>query len=253
MSTNAETDDLAALIELHQGLPRQGPGDADFTRALLCTLPALPPCPRIADLGCGSGAGALLLAEHFGCPVTAVDQVAVLLDELVVQAQAAGLGHLVRPVQADMGALDWPAGALDLLWSEGAAYTLGFETALRRWRPLLAPGGVAVVSELSWFGATRPDAAAAYWQAAYPGMGSESENRARAQRAGFRVLATPRLPTAAWWTNYYEPLRARLRHWPRTGVRQAVALETETEMALFAAHGEHYGYTFYVLQTDGGT
>jgi len=53
---------ITALINLHRGLDRQGPGDADFSRHILSLLSALPPKPRIADLGCGSGAGALLLA-----------------------------------------------------------------------------------------------------------------------------------------------------------------------------------------------
>jgi cyclopropane fatty-acyl-phospholipid synthase-like methyltransferase len=136
---------IDALIELHRGLPREGPGDTAFARQLLRSLPPLPARPRIADLGCGSGAGALLLAAHFGVPVRAVDTAAVLLDELRERAAARGLAHLITPMLADMGALDWPPASLDLLWSEGAAYSLGFEQALTRWRPLLAAGGVAVV------------------------------------------------------------------------------------------------------------
>lgn len=44
----------------------------------------------------------------------------------------------MRTVRADFAALGWPAGALDLLWSQRAAYHLTFAGALRAWRPLPA-------------------------------------------------------------------------------------------------------------------
>lgn len=235
-----------ALIELHRGLPREGPGDAAFARGLLRSLPPLPARPRIADLGCGSGAGALLLAEHFGVPVRAVDMSAVLLDQLREQAAARGLAQLVMPEQADMGMLDWPRASLDLLWSEGAAYSLGFEQALRTWRPLLVDGGIAVVSELTWFTDAPPAAAREFWAAAYPTQGTEAENVQRIRRAGYRPLDLRRLPAACWWSSYYGPLRARIAQLAPGAVDAAVLSETAQEIALFEAHSDAYGYVFYV-------
>lgn len=255
MNADLQTDYLAALIALHRGLDRQGPGDADFARELLRGLPPLPARPRIADLGCGAGAGALLLAEHFRSGVKAVDAVPEFIEALGERAWRAGLDRLITPIVADMAALDWPPACLDLLWSEGAAYNLGFERALRLWRPLLAEGGIAVVSELSWFTDTPPEAARAYWQAAYPGMGGEAENVERAGAAGYEVLATHRLPGEAWWRNYYDPLRARMAAWKGTDlkpVERAVLRETEAEMDLFARFSAAYGYTFYVLRPAVG-
>jgi SAM-dependent methyltransferase len=238
---------VAALVELHRGLPRQGPGSDHFTRQLLKRLPALPAKPRIADLGCGSGAAALLLARHYGSPLRAVDASAEFITELRAHASRARLDHLIEPICADMAALDWPPGSVDLLWSEGAAYNLGFGEALRAWRPLLAAGGVAVVSELSWFAKTAPGPARDFWAAAYPGMASEQKNIERAGEAGFRILFTERLPSNAWWQNYYGPLRQRMRQVKAAGVMQEVLQETEQEMALFEKYSECYGYTFYVM------
>jgi len=243
-----QDESIAALIALHQGLDRQGPGDAEFTRHLLRQLPALPPNPRIADLGCGSGAAALLLAEHYQATVKAVDFSSEFIENLTVRAKRAGLEPLIMPIVGDMANLDWPPGSLDLLWSEGAAYNLGFETALHRWRPLLAPDGIAVISEMSWFTDAAPEPALAYWQNAYPQMGTEAENVAHAIRTGFKVLSTQRLPSQVWWMNYYGPLRQRMEQIERTTVMQSVIQETEAEIALFEQFSDFYGYTFYILQ-----
>jgi len=239
-----------ALIALHRGLERHAPGDAGFGRAILAALPPLPARPRVADLGCGSGAGALLLAEHFAAPVTAVDLSRELLDELERRARESGVAHLVRAVQADFGALGWPPASLDLLWSEGAAYHLTFAGALRAWRPLLAPGGVAVVSELSWLTDRPPEAARRFWRAAYPSMGSTAENVARATAAGFVVHLVRTLPAAAWLDGYYGPLERRMAALAGTDdpALRRVLRDTADEIALYRAHGDAYGYVFYVLR-----
>ena len=243
-------EEIAALIALHQGLDRLGPGDPEFSRQVLSGLPALPVAPRIADFGAGSGAGTLLLAECYGVPVTAVDLSRVFLDRLESRAAQRGLAHLIQTLEADMGGLDWPAGSVDLLWSEGAAYNLTFTGALKAWRPLLAPGGLAVISELSWFSDTPPDAPRAFWAAAYPAMGTEEKNARSACETGFEVLSMQRLPAGAWWTLYYDPLQARIKEVcpaaDPTMIR--VIQETEAEMDLFRNYSAHYGYTFYVLR-----
>ncbi len=255
MSTHSDmdmtADTLHALIELHRGLERQGPGDAAFARALLDSLPPLPASPRIADLGCGSGAAALMLASHFAGSVVAVDQAREFLDELETRATAAGVADRVTAIQADMGALNWPPKSIDLLWSEGAAYSLGFEHALNSWRPLLADDGIAVVSEMSWFTRQPDPTVSVYWQHAYPTMADEAENRARALRAGYRVLDTRCLPSQAWWDNYYGPLRHRMQTLVANPALQAVIQETTEEMALFEQFSSQYGYVFYVLAANG--
>lgn len=248
MSTDSPSEYIAALTDLHRGLDRQGPGDSDFSRNILSSLPTLPLKPRIADLGCGSGASTLLLAQHYQSTVLAVDLSSVFIDELKVRAKQLGLEHLIIPIQGDMAKLDWPVGSIDLLWSEGAAYNLGFEQALKTWRPLLANNGIAVISEMSWFTDHAPEPAIAYWQNIYPMMGTETENIDRANQSGFSVLSTHRLPSQIWWINYYEPLRERMQQCEITPMTQLVIHETEEEMRLFEQFSDSYGYTFYILQ-----
>jgi SAM-dependent methyltransferase len=241
---------IAALVAMHEGLERLGPGDEAFNLRILSRLPVLPNPPRIADLGCGTGAGALFLAAHFKAPVSAVDLSAAFLEYMKRRARERKLAHLIRPVVADMGNLGWPEASIDLLWSEGAAYNLTFAGALAAWRPLVAPGGVAVISELSWWESNPPAPARAFWETAYPAMGSEAANVGRAEAAGFKVLGVHRLPSAAWWDNYYGPLLQRIAAIrPSAGpVMQAVISETETEIELFRQYSGSYGYSFYLLQ-----
>ncbi|MGC9324881.1 MAG: RMD1 family protein [Desulfomonilia bacterium] len=57
---------IKALIELHKGLERKGPGDPDFSEYILQQIPEKPPDPRIADMGCGMETCiALCVAKNF--------------------------------------------------------------------------------------------------------------------------------------------------------------------------------------------
>jgi methylase of polypeptide subunit release factors len=96
MSTDTQTEYVAALIDLHRGLDRKGPGNSDFSRSILSNLSTLPLKPRIADLGCGSGASTLLLAQHYQSTVMAVDSSSVFIDELKARAKQLGLEHLLN-------------------------------------------------------------------------------------------------------------------------------------------------------------
>ena len=244
-------EQIKALIELHRGLERQGPGDPSFSEHIISLLPELPSNPRIVDLGCGAGAGALILAKWFKTRVIAVDFSRPFLDYLEDLAKARGLDHLIEPVEADMGSLDWSPASVDLLWSEGAAYNLTFEGALNTWRPLLAPGGLAVISEISWFTDHIPQPVLDFWQEAYPQIANESKNAKLARSSGFEVLGVHRLPTQAWWTHYYDPLKERMAALRPSAepIMQEVISETESEIQFFEKYSDSYGYTFYLLQT----
>jgi len=241
---------IQALIKLHLGLERQGPGDTNYSNHILSLITGLPQSPRIADIGCGAGAGTLLLADRYKSKVRAVDFAREFLDELVNRAKQRGLEHLVETIECDMGSLDWDPESIDLLWSEGAAYNLTFEGALKAWRPLMAANGIAVVSEMSYFTSEVPEPVRVYLQKAYPTIGTELENSVSANSSGFEVLGIHRLPSKAWWDNYYGPLREKmssLKH-SKDSFMQSVIDETEEEMKLFEEYEQYYGYSFYIMR-----
>jgi SAM-dependent methyltransferase len=240
-----------ALFLLHRDLPREGPGSDASTREALRRLPPLPGDPAVVDLGCGPGRSSLVLARELGARVVAIDLHRPFLDQLARGAADAGLSHLVEPRRADMGAPGLVPGSVDLIWSEGSAYVLGFAEALRCWCPLLKPGGLLAVTECTWLVDDPPDEPREFWAAAYPSMGTVAENRRHAEAAGLEVLDTFPLPASAWWDEYYTPLLARAASLRPTADVSLSALldETAREADLFRRHGESYGYVFYLLRS----
>ncbi len=244
---------LDALFYLHEGLPRQGPGSDAATVQALRSMPDLPPAPRVLDVGCGAGASTLVLARELQTPVIAVDIHRPYLEQLERTAAERGLAQYIVTRQADMGQLDYAVASFDLIWSEGAAYLLGFSNALRTWQPILKSGGFLTVSECTWL-TERPSAEVAeYWRDAYPAMTTVEANCALAQDAGYDVIGTQVLPSDAWQENYYGPLRKRLTALSsESDANQALAqviADTEQEMAMLQEADDSVGYVFYILRS----
>ncbi|MFI1461314.1 bifunctional class I SAM-dependent methyltransferase/N-acetyltransferase [Nocardia carnea] len=258
-ASNIGTDAvIEALFALHEGLARQGPGSDATTLRLLAAAGPLPERPRILDAGCGPGAAALLLAAEAGAIVTAVDLHQPYLDELVAEAARRGLDGQISVVNHSMDRLPHPDHSFDVIWAEGSVYTVGFDTALRAWRRLLAPGGVLAITEIEWTG-TDPDAEVrAYWDAAYR-LRTHAGNTDAARAAGYRVDAHWPLPESDWWQEYYTPLTARMRLMDadRSGMREALTA-LQAEIAMRNRHGRDYRYAAYILRpydhtTENGT
>jgi serine/threonine-protein kinase HipA len=217
-------------------------------------LGKLPKSLRVIDLGCGSGASTLLLARELNSPIVAIDQHAPFLEALSANAEQEGLKSLIQIRQGDFTQLDESPCSYDLIWSEGAAYLVGFEQALTLWRPLLVPGGRVALTELTWLVPTPSDEPRIFWKKAYPGMTTTAGNCSSAERVGFRVLDTFTLPTDDWWNEYYRPLRRRIAAFrashtvPRT--IEAILSETEREMDIVERYSKEFGYVFYLLELD---
>ena len=231
----------------HTGLPREAPGSAETTGLLLRLAGDLPDRPRILDVGCGTGPASVLLADLTGGHVTAVDRHEPFLDALRVRARAAGVGDRVETVAASMDDLPVGAGTVDLLWAEGSAYLMGFDNALAAWRPLLAPGGVLVLTEAEWLTTEPAPAARAFWDEGYPAMRTTAGNVAAIQRAGWTIQAAYLLPDADW-DAYYGPLAARIEQLRAQGVPGDLLGPVGEEITIRREHGGDYSYMGYVLR-----
>jgi len=244
-------DDLTLLFELFENTPRQGPGSIETTRRALRLLPGSLRVERVLDLGCGTGGSTLVLAEDTGAHVTAVDIHPPFLATLRARAEERGLADRITTVAADMADAASLGAGFDLIWAEGSAYSIGFENALRRWRPLLRPAGCLVVTELVWFAAEPAERAREFFAAEYPDLRDEATRIDQARSAGYDVLGSFRLP-AADWNAYYAGLEAPLREAIlRRGDREVYAA-TRRERAIYEACGDDYGYLCLVLQVVAG-
>lgn len=242
-----ENEDLKLLFELFETTPRQGPGSAETTRRALRLLPGSLRIERVLDLGCGTGGSTLVLAEETGAELTAVDIHPPFLATLRARAEERGLADRITTIAADMADVTSLGTGFDLVWAEGSAYTIGFENALRRWRPLLRPAGCLVVTELVWFVAEPAERARSFFAEEYPDMQDEATRIRQAEELGYSVLGSFRLPPEDWKAYYAgleEPLRDAIS---RRGELDVYA-DLRLERAIYDAHGGDYGYLCLVLQ-----
>jgi SAM-dependent methyltransferase len=191
-------DDLQLLMGLHKGGRRQGPGGEAETR-LAIALAGLSAAKdlRIADIGCGTGASTLVLAQHLDAHVTAVDFIPEFLARLEAEALRAGVAGRIETRAASMDALPFAAAALDAIWSEGAIYNIGFANGVAAWRRYLKPSGVLAVSEITWLTRQRPRELADHWQREYAEIDTASAKIAILEQHGFSPLGYSCCPSSA--------------------------------------------------------
>jgi SAM-dependent methyltransferase len=243
------------FFEIYEALPRGGPGDAACTLRALDLARPLPDQPVVLDMGCGPGPQTLDLADALReAQIVAMDLHRPFLALLKSKVQRRGLDHRIRVVQADMANPGLPFESADLIWSEGAAYSIGFASALRRWRPLLKPGGCIAVSEATWFSEDRPQEIRDFWQQEYPDMLDVPGCLALFPEAGYEVIGHFPLPEQAWWTDFYTPMLEHLTEMRDRHADDPIALqvihESENETEIFRRFAEYSGYTFVVARAS---
>ena len=242
-------NDADPVTLIFGGMEKLGPGDNAQTVHVLRLLPKRT-FDVVVDAGCGTGRQTIALAKELGTPIHAVDAHQTFLDDLVRRARQANVEQLVQPHCMDMKEIPKVFPRIDLLWSEGAAYNIGFSNALATWAPALNHGAFAVISELSWLKEDAPEEAKEFFQSGYADMQSVEQNIAAAKSAGYQVLTTHALPRQAWVDGYYDVLASRakgLLDHPNLSVRD-FASETVREIEVFERSEDSYGYVFYVLQ-----
>ncbi len=246
-------ENIELLIDLHRDGKRQGPGGDDETR-LAIRLSGLSEAKdlRIADIGCGTGASTLVLAQTLDATVTAVDFLPDFLHQLERTAAAHALGERIEPCVAAMDALPFEAHAFDAIWSEGAIYNMGFANGVRAWRRFLKPGGILAVSELTWLTQDRPQALEQYWMAEYGEVDLASAKLAILEAHGFSPIGYFPLPERCWLDHYYRPLQARFadflaRHDHAAAATAVVAAEAQ-EIALYERHRAYVSYGYYIAK-----
>jgi cyclopropane fatty-acyl-phospholipid synthase-like methyltransferase len=249
-------DEMQLLIDLHKDGIRQGPGGDDETR-LAVTLSGLRGKPdlKIADVGCGTGASTLVLADELDAHITAVDFLPEFLAKLDRAASDAGVTEQITILAQSMDDLPFKDGELDAIWSEGAIYNMGFEAGIAAWKSFLKPDGILAVSELTWLTDERPADLQAHWDTEYSEVNTASAKIAILEKQGFSPIGYFVLGEHCWLDNYYRPLQDRFAafldaHGHSDAAKAIVAAE-EDEIALYEQHRAFVSYGYYIARKVG--
>lgn len=242
--------DMELICEYYAGLERQGPGSPEITQKALSFIEGLTESSRMADIGCGTGGQTMVLAQHAPGTITGIDQFQAFIDLFNQHAVGLGLQDRVHGVVGSMDALEFEEESLDLIWSEGAIYNIGFERGLKEWKRFLKPGGYIAVSEISWLTDERPAEINDFWNAAYPEIDTCRNKVAVMERAGYEVVASFVLPESCWIDHYYAPQVKMMdafliKHAGSRAVEEIVAEQRE-EAELFGRFKDYYSYGFYI-------
>jgi len=242
----------AIFFEVFESLPRQGPGNRTCTARALQLCGELPPSPSVLDLGCGTGAQTLHLAELTTGSIVAIDNHAPSIERLRAAIAERGLDGRIRAAIGDMANPDLPPASFDLAWSEGAFYNIGIDRALGLCSTLLRPGGCLAFTDAVWLTADPPPEVREVFDAEYPGMGTVAGVIDAITRAGFSPAGHFTLPDEAWWDDFYTPMLRRIDELEHAYAADAEALavlaDLRREPEMHRRYSYSYGYEFFVAR-----
>jgi len=240
------------FYEIFEALPRQGPGDDLSTKKAFQKLSGLPANPVILDIGCGSGSQTLALVRLTPGKITALDNHAPFIKILEKKVRQTDDATKIRCILGDMAAMDFKKGSFDLIWSEGAAFCMGFSNAVMKWRPLLKSKRYLVVSELVWFKKRVPAEIRKFFNENYPDIKYYRDHLPMMESAGFKIIDTFPVPVESWWQNYYTPMERKIvelrPEYKGKDKEKAVFDSLQLEIEMFRKYSAYYGYYFYILQ-----
>ncbi|MCD7971620.1 MAG: class I SAM-dependent methyltransferase [Candidatus Azobacteroides sp.] len=242
--------DFSLIYEYFASLERQGPGSSEVTIKALSFIDNLTDRSHIADLGCGTGGQTMVLGQHAPGQITGLELSSDFIRIFNHNAAQVGLQDKVKGIVGSMDNLPFRKESLDLIWSEGAIYNIGFERGLKKWHEYLKTSGYIAVTEASWFTEERPSEIHDFWMLHYPEIDTIAAKVTHIQRAGYIPVATFILPEDCWTKHYFVPgmtaQKKLLAKYPgNKGVEEFIAAQRH-EAALYDKYKEFYGYVFYI-------
>lgn len=242
--------DIALIVEYFSNVERQGPGSPEVTVKALSFIENLSNTSYMADIGCGTGGQTMVMAKHTKGKIIGVDLFPTFIDMFNSNADQLGFQGRVKGIVGSMDKLPFQKEELDLIWSEGAIYNIGFERGLKEWRKFLKTGGYIVVSEASWFTEQRPIEIHEFWMDAYPGIDTIPNKVGQMQKAGYIPVATFILPENCWTEHFYAPQDSAqevfLKKHAGNKMAEDFIANQRYEKRLYDKYKAFYGYVFYI-------
>lgn len=242
--------DINLICEYFSSVERQGPGSPEVTLKALSFIDNLTNESRIIDIGCGTGGQTMVLAQNAPGHITGIDLFPSFIDQFNANAATLHIQDRINGIVGSMDNLPFQDEELDLIWSEGAIYNIGFERGVNEWRKFLKKGGYIAVSEASWFTEKRPVEINTFWQDAYPEIDTIPNKVAQMQKAGYIPVATFILPENCWTEHFYVPqVKAQdvfLKKYAGNKTAEELIASQRHEAQLYSRYKEFYGYVFYI-------
>ena len=240
------------FFEVYEDLPRQGPGNRTCADRAFGLCRELPQMPAILDLGCGVGGQTLQLAEMTPGAILAMDNHAPSIERLRAAVAERGLSQRVSAIVVDMASPELPPESFDLIWSEGALYSIGLKNALDVCHGLLRPGGYLAFTDAVWRKGDPPAEVKAGFDMDYPTMGWLDDDVAAIKACGLELVGHFTLPDEAWWDDFYTPMKARIAALRDKYAGDAEALAVLEQIAeepeMHRRYSDYYAYEFFVAR-----
>jgi ubiquinone/menaquinone biosynthesis C-methylase UbiE len=205
-------------------------GLSKYTRKAFHMLPEWDK-PRILDVGCGSGVPTMELARLSNGQIIGLDINQPLLDRLERKIKEAGLSDRVKTINCSILDMDFLDESLDIIWSEGSIWIIGFERGLREWRRFLKPKGLLVVHDE---------------------VGNITEKLGLVSSCGYNLLEYFILGEDTWWMEYFAPLEKRINEIRTKHADDPEALaeldSDQREIDMFKKNPGQYCSVFFIMQ-----
>lgn len=244
--------DVNLICEYFLSTERQGPGSPEVTLKALSFIDNLTDKSLIADLGCGTGGQTMVLAQHAPGSITGIDFFPGFIDRFNSNAEKLHLQDRAKGIVGSMDDLSFKEESLDLIWSEGAIYNIGFERGVNEWRKYLKTGGYIAVTESVWFTEERPAEIHDFWMSVYTEIDTIPNKVAQIQKAGYVPVATFILPENCWTKHYFAPQAKAEEIFLKKHVGNKTAEElvasNHHEAELYSKYKEYYGYAFFIAK-----
>jgi SAM-dependent methyltransferase len=238
------------LIETHEKLERQGPGSPEMTVKALSFIDNHDKFSRVVDLACGTGGQTMVLAQNITGNITGVDICPGFINIFNDNVKKLNLRERVTGIVGSMENLLFQKEEFDLIWSEGAIDSIGFEKGIKYWNSFLKKNGYIAVTCPSWFTDERPAEIEKFWVDAVHGLGEIGYNISIMQKAGYDFVAAFALPEKCWTDNYFIPReaaeKALLEKYPGNKTAEDYVENMKYEVELYSKYKQYYGYVFYI-------
>ena len=242
--------DFTLICNYFKALKRQGPGSPEITQKAVSFINELSDKARIADIGCGTGGQTMALANYTKGQITGIDLFPDFIELFNKNAIEAHCEDRVKGIVGSMDALPFQEEELDLIWSEGAIYNIGFERGMNEWNKFLKKNGFIAVTEASWFTPERPSEIEDFWMANYPEIDTIPRKIMQMEKAGYIPTAHFILPENCWLEHFYAPQfpvqEAFLKEYAGNDAAADLITGQRYEESLYNKYKEYYGYVFYI-------